>query len=117
MRQRCVDLVGLCATSGGAAERMATRPFDRWRLCEVRAEDYAFVLLSRFINALEAQGGAAAIVAGSDGGWALPIGALVLGLRQVGLSGFEQQECMALERELATWPRMGGFKERDNALR
>ena len=25
----------------------------RWRQCEVRAEDYMFVLYSRFINALE----------------------------------------------------------------
>jgi hypothetical protein len=34
------------------------------------------------------QGGAAAIAGGSDGGWALPIGSLVLGLRHVGLSGY-----------------------------
>jgi phosphoglucan, water dikinase len=28
---------------------------QRWRLAEVRCEDYAFVLLSRLINALEEQ--------------------------------------------------------------
>ena len=28
---------------------------QRWRLCEIRAEEYAFVLLSRFINSLAAQ--------------------------------------------------------------
>ena len=26
---------------------------QRWRLSEIRAEDYAFVLISRFINLLE----------------------------------------------------------------
>jgi phosphoglucan,water dikinase len=30
---------------------------QRWRLAEVRAEDYAFVLLSRLDNALEQQVG------------------------------------------------------------
>ena len=28
---------------------------QRWRLCEIRAEEYGFVLLSRFINNLSAQ--------------------------------------------------------------
>ena len=28
---------------------------QRWRLCEIRAEEYGFVLLSRFLNALSAQ--------------------------------------------------------------
>lgn len=37
------------------------------------------------------QGGAAAISHGADGGWALPIGALVLGLRHIGLSGYGAQ--------------------------
>lgn len=179
-------------------------PARRFRLCEVRAEDYAFVLLSRFINTLEekvwwwrwcvcvwgkgggeccgltqcggcggwedcargsrtdkslsrvhctpggvggcrgcprslvpllqtpthpppththapplppAQGGAAALAGGNDGTWALPIGALVLGLRNVGLCGFELGECMAVERELMAWQNAGGLTHRDNALR
>ena len=29
---------------------------QRWRLSEIRAEDYAFVLISRFINLLEEEG-------------------------------------------------------------
>ncbi len=32
-------------------DSMAMR--QRWRLSEIRAEDYAFVLISRFINLLE----------------------------------------------------------------
>uniref|UniRef100_A0A1D2A6P8 CBM20 domain-containing protein n=2 Tax=Auxenochlorella protothecoides TaxID=3075 RepID=A0A1D2A6P8_AUXPR len=92
---------------------------QRWRQAEIQAEDYAFVLLSRFSNLLESQGGAESLVQGKDGGWALPLGSLVLGLRQVGLgagSGLAR-ECAALEQELATWQRLGGFGERDNALR
>ena len=37
------------------------------------------------------QGGAGAIAGGADGGWALSIGALVLGLRHIGLSGYGAQ--------------------------
>ena len=28
---------------------------QRWRLCEIRAEEYMFVLLSRFLNQLDGQ--------------------------------------------------------------
>eukprot|EP00887_Chlorella_sp_A99_P004965 scaffold4.g4965.t1 len=88
-----------------------------WRLAEVRAEDYCFVLLSRFINSLEESGGPAALAGGSDGAWALPLGALVVGLRHLGMGGYETQECMAVEHELTIWQRMGGFQRHDNALR
>lgn len=65
------------------------------------------------------KGGAESLVQGKDGGWALPLGSLVLGLRQVGLGTGPglARECAALEQELATWQRLGGFGERDNALR
>jgi phosphoglucan,water dikinase len=63
------------------------------------------------------QGGAATIASSPDAAWALPIGALVLGLRQVGLSGFDPGECMALEHELTTWQRLGNLLDRENALR
>lgn len=85
---------------------------QRWRLTEIRAEDYAFVLLSRFINSVEQRGGAGALGGGSDGAWALPIGALVIGLRHLGLSGFNPSECMAIENDLAMWQKFGGFQHR-----
>ena len=54
---------GLTPRVGGCGRRPLARcrhPFvalssdrRRWRQCEVRAEDYAFVLLSRFINSVE----------------------------------------------------------------
>ena len=64
------------------------------------------------------QGGAAALAGGNDGTWALPLGALVLGLRHVGLGGFQLGECMAVERELTAWQKAGQLVEgKDNALR
>lgn len=63
------------------------------------------------------QGGAAALAAGSDSGWGLPIGTLVLGLRHIGLCGFEAGECMAVERELTAWQKAGGLSQKENALR
>ena len=63
------------------------------------------------------QGGAANLSAGTDSAWALPIGAAVLGVRHVGLGGWQPQECMAVENELSAWQRLGEFASRDNALR
>lgn len=164
---------------------------QRWRLAEVKCEDYAFVLLSRIINKLEeevgvtrgdklilhrrgckssrdarvkaqlqlcdsstqrrrlvtqhtsttdsntvslaclpshtprtfehihthSQGGAAALLNAHDRAWAPALGALVLGLRQMGLGGWAPAEAMAIEHELAAWERQGCYQERDNALR
>jgi hypothetical protein len=41
----------------------------------------------------------------------------VLGVRQMGLSGYDPAECIAIEHELGAWQRLGGLGERDNALR
>lgn len=59
----------------------------------------------------------AALASGNDGTWALPIGALVICLRHVGLCGYDPQECMAIEHELAAWQRLGGLMHHDEALR
>ena len=56
------------------------------------------------------QGGAAALAGGPDSGWGLPIGALVLGLRHLGLSGFELGECMAGERLLGIFSLLKNFR-------
>jgi len=64
------------------------------------------------------QGGAEGLArAGSDGAWALPLGAAVLGVRQLGLAGWEPAECLALENELGAWQAAGGLAEREPALR
>jgi len=64
------------------------------------------------------QGGSTGLSeAGSDKAWSLPLGAAVLGIRQLGLNGWDQQECLALENELGAWQRDGNLTDPTNALR
>ncbi|XP_009111699.1 phosphoglucan, water dikinase, chloroplastic [Brassica rapa] len=80
---------------------------QKWRLCEIGLEDYFFVLLSRFLNALESMGGAVQLAkdveSRSVASWKDPLDALVLGVQQVGLSGWKQEECLAIGNELLAW--------------
>jgi phosphoglucan, water dikinase len=80
---------------------------QRWRLAELRCEDYSFVLASRFVNFLEASGGGEVLATAHEKAWALPLGMLVLSVRQMGLSGWEPAECMALDQELTCWQKNG----------
>lgn len=63
------------------------------------------------------QGGPAELAGGEDSAWALPMGAALLGVRHVGLGGWQPHECMAVENELSAWQRLGELSSRDNALR
>ncbi|KAL2520078.1 Phosphoglucan [Forsythia ovata] len=84
---------------------------QKWRLCEIGLEDYAFILLSRFLNALEAVGGASWLAENVDkknvGSWSDPIRALVIGIHQVALSGWKLEECRAIGNELLAWQERG----------
>jgi phosphoglucan,water dikinase len=108
---------GLSAGLRNDAPDKALSMRQKWRLSEIRAEDYIFMLLSRFINSVEEKGGADFLSTANDGAWALPIGALVLSLRHIGLTGYNQSECMALENELMRWQQIGGFGLQDEARR
>ena len=55
--------------------------------------------------------------AGSDKAWSLPLGAALLGVRQLGLNGWEAAECGALENELRAWQEAGHLAEPVPALR
>ncbi|RAL54400.1 hypothetical protein DM860_001528 [Cuscuta australis] len=84
---------------------------QKWRLSEVGLEDYAFVLMSRFINALEALGGANWHVenVGPTNSimWNEAIAGLIVGIHQLGLSGWKSEECKAITNELFSWKEMG----------
>ena len=114
---RAVLSRGLSAGLRNDAPDKALAMRQKWRLSEIRAEDYIFMLLSRFINTVEEKGGADYLASANDGAWALPIGALVLSLRHIGLTGYCQSECMALENELMRWQQIGGFGLQDEARR
>ncbi|KAH9305067.1 hypothetical protein KI387_009471 [Taxus chinensis] len=84
---------------------------QKWRLSEIGLEDYSFVLLSRFVNALESGGGPSWLAREArfrnTTSWDHPLGALVTGIRQLGLSGWQQKECISIENELQAWQKMG----------
>ncbi|KAK4481272.1 hypothetical protein RD792_012156 [Penstemon davidsonii] len=90
----------------------------QWRLCEIGLEDYAFVLLSRFLIALEAIGGANWLAENVEkkkvNCWNDSIGALVVGIHQLGLSGWKPQECNAIGNELLAWQERGLLETEGN---
>jgi phosphoglucan,water dikinase len=67
--------------------------------------------LSRFLNALEAVGGthwlAKSVEARNIHSWNDPLGALVVGIHQLGLSGWKPEESAAIENELLAWQERG----------
>lgn len=84
---------------------------QKWRLSEIGLEDYAFVLLSRYLNALENLGGAHQLSRNVDSNnvssWNDPLGVLSVGIRQLGLSGWKPDECRAIGNELMAWKARG----------
>mmetsp|Transcript_26383 Transcript_26383/g.66311 ORF Transcript_26383/g.66311 Transcript_26383/m.66311 type:complete len:950 (-) Transcript_26383:1236-4085(-) len=114
---RAMLMSGLASGLRNDAPDTALSTRQTWRLCEIRAEEYAFVLLSSMENILEQGGGYHSLAEARDRDWALPIGATVLGLRHMGLSGWNPAECAALENELAAWQRQGMFTDKEPALR
>ncbi|GJN13331.1 hypothetical protein PR202_gb00023 [Eleusine coracana subsp. coracana] len=83
---------------------------QKWRLCEIGLEDYSFVLLSRYINALEALGGSASLAQGganNESIWEDALDALIIGIDQVSFSGWKPKECTAIGNELRSWKDKG----------
>ena len=77
----------------------------------------SIVLVIVIANGSILQGGAESLAKGSDAAWALPLGAAVLSVRQIGLGGWDQRECMALENEIGCWQQEGNLDHKPNALR
>ncbi|XP_074320699.1 phosphoglucan, water dikinase, chloroplastic isoform X3 [Silene latifolia] len=91
---------------------------QKWRLCEIGLEDYCFVLLSRFLNTLEALGGASWLADTAESlnvaSWNQPLDALATGIRQLGLSGWKPVECIACSNELLAWKEKGLSESEDS---
>ncbi|KAJ7532987.1 hypothetical protein O6H91_13G028200 [Diphasiastrum complanatum] len=108
---RAAILKGLNSGLRNDAPDEAIAMRQKWRLCEIGLEDYSFVLLSRFINALNMAGGATWLAEElrtmKIEKWRHSLAATVLGIRQLGLSDWHQEECMALENELMAWQAAG----------
>lgn len=69
------------------------------------------IILYRFLNVLEATGGAnwlaENVKAKNVIPWNDPLGALIVGINQVKLSGWKSDECAAIENELLAWKEKG----------
>ena len=69
------------------------------------------VALNRFLNALEAVGGAQQLKENAESknvsSWNDPLGSLFVGIRQLGLSGWKPEECTAIGNELLAWKEKG----------
>lgn len=74
--------------------------------------DAFFVVVEcRFLNALEAKGGAHWLAKNMEsknvGSWNDPLGVLVVGVGQLGLSCWRPEECTAIRNELLSWQAKG----------
>lgn len=67
--------------------------------------------MCRYLNALDAAGGAQYLADNVNlknvNSWNDPISSLVVGIRQLGLSGWKLEECKAIESELLAWQEKG----------
>ncbi|KAJ1269216.1 hypothetical protein BS78_07G193500 [Paspalum vaginatum] len=107
---RSVLMKGLESGLRNDAPDTAIAMRQKWRLCEIGLEDYSFVLLSRYINALEALGGSTSLAEGlprNTSIWDDALDALVMGINQVSFSGWKPEECIAIGNELLSWKQKG----------
>ncbi|KAK3027339.1 hypothetical protein RJ639_041580 [Escallonia herrerae] len=74
--------------------------------------------MDRFLNALEAVGGAYWLTENVESknisSWNNPIGALIIGISQLGLSGWKPEECTAIKSELLAWQEKGLLEREGN---
>lgn len=108
---REVIMKGLESGLRNDAPDVAIAMRQKWRLSEIGLEDYGFVLLSRFLNAVEASGGAHWLADNAESrnisSWNDCLAALIIGIRQLGLSGWKPNECYAIGNELLAWKERG----------
>ncbi|KAK9146046.1 hypothetical protein Sjap_005949 [Stephania japonica] len=113
---RAVLVKGLESGLRNDAPDTAIAMRQKWRLCEIGLEDYSFVLLSRFLNALEVMGGSVWLAQNSGSknvrSFNDPLDALAMSIRQLGVSGWKPNECIAIENELQEW-KQKGLSERE----
>ncbi|KAJ3671942.1 hypothetical protein LUZ60_008021 [Juncus effusus] len=109
---RSVIIKGLESGLRNDASDSAIAMRQKWRLSEIGLEDYSFVLLSRFLNEIESKGGSNWLAESVNEStiaksWNDPIEALIVGIKQVKLSGWRSEECNAICNELDAWKQKG----------
>lgn len=75
--------------------------------------------LHRYLNALETTGGAhwlaESVESENISSWSDPLDVLAIGICQLGLSGWQPEECSAIGNELAAW-KSKGLPDREGRL-
>lgn len=107
MQVRSQLVAGLATGLRNDAPDSAMVMRQRWRLADLRCEDYAFILLSRYVNDMHDSGAVGLLTQGRNDVWAHPLGMLVLSVRHLGMSGWKPAECFALDADIATWQKLG----------
>lgn len=73
--------------------------------------NFDLINIHRFLNVLEDVGGAHQLAENAKSknvsSWNDPIGVLLVGIRQLGLSGWKPEECTAIGNELLAWQEKG----------
>jgi phosphoglucan,water dikinase len=110
---RAVLAAGLASGLRNDASDASLAMRQRWRQADARLEDWVFALLSRLDAAVDPP----FLATAPDASWSVPLGAVLLAVRNVGLSGWRPGECLAVENELCAWRAAAGLDERDGALR
>ncbi|KAL8162946.1 hypothetical protein V2J09_014435 [Rumex salicifolius] len=114
LREFMVKRLGSGMRNDAPDDSIAMR--QKWRLSEIGLENYSFVLLSRFLNELEALGGADWLLEGVElrniSSWNEPLDTLIAGIGQMGLSGWKPEECSAIGNELLAW-KIKGLSENE----
>jgi len=76
--------------------------------------------VNRFLNELEVLGGASWLAANVQSKnvnlWNDSLGALIIGIHQLKLSGWKPEECGAIENELIAWSKRGLSEREGNFL-
>lgn len=82
---------------------------QQFQLTDIRLEDFSFVLLSQLINYF---------IAMNDGiPWVLALKCLTLTIENLRLSGFDDEECKAIESEMKVWSMRLDLREHEQLIR
>lgn len=91
-----------------AVEKQSGAETQEFLLTDIGLEDFAFVLLSKIINAFDAA---------SVTTWETWLDTLQLAITNLALSGVETNECRAIESELRAWRQDFNSSDREQLLR
>ena len=113
---RAYFCAGLSTGMRNDAPDESVRQRHAWRQAEMALEEYAFVLLSRANNVMEASN-AMADGDRNDEAWRYASSVSSFALKHIGLSGWKALEASTTAREIVTWSKSGSATRDDESAR